>query len=487
MNTLINSWCLNRWMKSKCVFRACLPYLAILCINGLFITVNGAYSADPQYVFEFDKATVSENGWSDGSLGGFSGNPAGIVNSGVQLLSPFSPKSKDTLGLTLTVKAANDLKAMDDVCFVYCTTEIDTLGKPVLITANIQADSASSKAAIFIGALKGNLSKDVVDGSISYVNPQNSKDYVSPQRISCVYKPDSGERYITPFIQVAAKKFGGTATIYVDRIEIYLLDETVTNFPLSLFGNVLEDAVQTPAPTPITIKLPDFPINATPLKMVYIPAGAFNMGSPDNEKDRQTDEGPQYKVTLTQSFYLGMYEVTQAQWQAVMGNNPSNFKGGNLPVEMVSWDDCQAFIHKLDTLGQGIFRLPTEAEWEYACRAGTITRFYWGEDNDYSQIGQFAWYRSNSNNQTHNVGTKLPNAWGLFDMSCNVWEWCQDWYGSYPSFSQTDPQGAESGLYSVVRGGCWNDNTICRSTGRGYGSPASKGDYIGFRVVRMYP
>ena len=458
----------------------------------MFLAANRAYSADPQYSFEFDKATISEDGWSDGSLGGFSGNPAGTISSGVQLLSPFSPKSKDNLGLTLTVKPAVDLKSLDEVCFVYSITEINTYGKPVLITANIQSDSASTNASIFIGALKGNLSKGIVDGSISYVNPQSSKDYVSPKRISCVYKPDSGEQFTTPFIQVAAKKFGGTTTIYVDRIEVYLLDETMTNFPLSLFGDVLEDAIQTPPPAPITIKLPDLPINATPLKMVYIPAGAFMMGSPDTEKDRQANEGPQHKVTITQPFYMGMYEVTQAQWQAVMGNNPSSFKGGNLPVEHVSLIDCYSFVEKLNTLSQGIFRIPTEAEWEYACRAGTTTRFYWGDDNDYSQISQYAWYGSNSSNKIHNVGTKLPNTWGLFDMSGNVWEWCLDWYSGYTSDNQTDPKGPETGTYNLLRGGGHEYAKECRSAYRGSnGGPNyiydNRKGSVGLRLVRLYP
>ncbi|MBC7324568.1 MAG: formylglycine-generating enzyme family protein, partial [Moorella sp. (in: Bacteria)] len=134
--------------------------------------------------------------------------------------------------------------------------------------------------------------------------------------------------------------------------------------------------------------------------MVLIPAGTFMMGSPNNEQDRSSNEGPQHQVTLTKPFYLGKYEVTQAQWKAVMGSNPSYFRGNNLPVEQVSWNDCQTFIQRLNQLGQGTFRLPTEAEWEYACRAGTTTRFYWGDDPNYSQIGQYAWYDRNSNSQT---------------------------------------------------------------------------------------
>ena len=170
MNTLINSWCLNRWMKSKCVFRACLPYLAILCINGLFITVNGAYSADPQYVFEFDKATVSENGWRDNSRFIFSGNLAMSIQSGVQsgvpLPDSFSGKSKDNLGLCITVKPATDQNSMNDSCFkysagddsvfIYSMEKINTNGKPVLVTVNVQAGSESSMASISLGAYTDN-------------------------------------------------------------------------------------------------------------------------------------------------------------------------------------------------------------------------------------------------------------------------------------------------------------------------------------------
>ena len=483
MKSLMHLWNLGRRMKCRNDFCSPLPYLSVLCISGLFIITSGAYPADPQYVFEFDKATVSEDCWSDSSLGGFSGNPTGIISSGVQLLSPFTPKSKDNLGLTLTVKPAATLKALDEVCFVYCTTEIDTLGKPVLITASIQSERATVNASIMIGALKGNLSKGNVDGSISSVNPKNATGYISPQRIACVYKPDDGERYITPFFQVAAKKLSGTATIYVDRIEVYLLDKTLQNFPLSLFDSELEDIVKSPPPAPVTIALPDLPINATPLEMVYIPAGAFVMGSPDNAANRHAIDA-QHIVTITQPFYMGKYEVTQAQWQALMGRNPSSNKGDNLPVEQVSWDDCQLFLQKLNALGQGIFRLPMEAEWEYACRAGTVTRYYWGDDDDRSQISQYAWYAPNAARKTHNVGLKLPNAWGLFDMCGNVSEWCQDWFMSFyfSEYRLTDPQGPDTGNIRVIRGGDYIRSLS--SAYRLWNTPEIGSHEIGFRVVR---
>jgi len=235
----------------------------------------------------------------------------------------------------------------------------------------------------------------------------------------------------------------------------------------------------------ITIPLPNLPKDAKPLEMVLIPAGTFMMGSPESEKNRGDWEGPQHKVTITKPFFMGKYEVTQAQWQAVMGNNPAHFKGINNPVEQVSWDDCQAFIKKLNQINQGTFRLPTEAEWEYACRAGTTTRFYWGNDLFEIRIGEYAWYANNSGKNNHEVGIKKPNAWGLYDMSGNIWEWCQDWYGSYSFMSQNNPTSANSGEYRVYRGGGWgNIAGDCRSADRLWGWPDNGSSLNGFRVCR---
>ncbi|RJP26266.1 MAG: formylglycine-generating enzyme family protein [Candidatus Omnitrophota bacterium] len=238
--------------------------------------------------------------------------------------------------------------------------------------------------------------------------------------------------------------------------------------------------------------MPGLSEGAKPLEMVLIPAGTFMMGSPDNEQDRGPDEGPQHQVTITKPFYMGKYEVTQAQWQAVMGSNPSAFSNKpNHPVEKVSWTDCQTFITKLNGMGLGTFRLPTEAEWEYACRAGTTTSFYWGEDPNDSQIGHYAWYSGNNTpSGTKEVGLKLPNAWGLLDMWGNAFEWCQDLYGSYPSNSQTDPTGPTGGSSRVVRGGHWFGYArYCRSAYRMSRTPEPdyRDNYIGFRLRRSYP
>ena len=211
-------------------------------------------------------------------------------------------------------------------------------------------------------------------------------------------------------------------------------------------------------------------VNGVEFAFRWCPAGTFTMGAPTSEEGLYNET--QHEVTLTKGFWMLETEVTQKQWKAVMGTNPSFFKGDDLPVESVSWNDCQEFCEKTG------LQLPTEAQWEYACRAGT-TDAYAGN------LDEMAWYYSNSGNKTHPVGTKKPNAWGLYDMHGNVWEWCQDWYGDYPSGSVTDPTGPSSGYSRVVRGGSWdNDARICRSALRDGVVPGDRGNYLGFRVVQ---
>ena len=195
------------------------------------------------------------------------------------------------------------------------------------------------------------------------------------------------------------------------------------------------------------------------------------------------DFSPAHAVTLTKAFYLGKFAVTQEQYAQVMGTNPSGFKGANLPVESVPWDDAQAFCRKVSEKTGQTVRLPTEAEWEFACRAGTTTAYYTEAD-----VGQAAWNEENSNGTTHPVGQKEPNAWGLYDMHGNVWEWCQDWYGGYEAGTATDPQGPGTGTYRVLRGGSWADCPWgCGSAIRNRSSLGSR-DYIsGFRVVLAGP
>jgi sulfatase modifying factor 1 len=264
-------------------------------------------------------------------------------------------------------------------------------------------------------------------------------------------------------------------------------------------------------------------IASTDLWMVQIPAGTFMMGSPKDEAERRDDE-VRHEVTLSKAFWLGQTPVTQAQWQAVMGTSPSEFKGNpNRPVEQVSWYDAIEFCNQLTAManeadarlgltpcyriskieraeggaqsgsirsaeveliaGANGYRLPTEAEWEYAYRAGTTTAYSFGDDE--SMLAKHAWFDENSGESTHPVATKRSNAWGLFDMHGNVDEWCWDWYGEYPSGAVTDPQGPRSGSGRVLRGGSWlGFSQYCRAAYRSADDPDFRYDDLGFRVAR---
>ena len=217
--------------------------------------------------------------------------------------------------------------------------------------------------------------------------------------------------------------------------------------------------------------------------MVYVEGGTFTMGgTAEQNGDMDYNEEPSHDVTLS-SYYICKYEVTQALWRAVMGSNPSYKKGDKLPVECVSWDDCQTFINRLNSYTGRNFRLPTEAEWEFAARGGKNSRHY--KYSGSNNINDIAWYHDNSGTPTprhvHPVGCKRPNELGLYDMSGNVCEWCNDWYGSYTSYSQTNPTGPVTGAYHVKRGGSWNDYArYCRSSTRYNGATDSE---IGLSLV----
>ena len=254
--------------------------------------------------------------------------------------------------------------------------------------------------------------------------------------------------------------------------------------------------------------------NSLGMQFRYISPGTFLMGSPKSEPGRWSDE-TQHQVTLTKGYYIGTTEVTQGQWQAVMGNNPSKFQncGTDCPVEQVSWNDSQQFIQKLNQRGEGTYRLCTEAEWEYAARAGSTTNFYSGQidiigKHNAPGLEQIAWYGGNSGVSysggydcsnwsekqypsstcgTHPVAKKQPNAWGLYDTSGNVWEWVQDWYGDYPNSTVTDPSGPASGSNRVRRGGSWLSYARgCRSADRVNVGPSYRGYILGLRLCRTH-
>lgn len=218
------------------------------------------------------------------------------------------------------------------------------------------------------------------------------------------------------------------------------------------------------------------------LAMVYIPGGNFRMGSPASEKEIGTDEGPQHFVTVG-PFWSGKYEVTQAQWQAVMGDNPSKFLGDDRPVERISWNNAEEFCRRLSSQTGRDYRLPTEAQWEYACRAGSGTRYFFGSSA--GPLGDYAWFDKLSGGASHTVGQKSPNPWGLYDMYGNVWEWCEDTYhASYAGAPADGSAWTVGGDGRVLRGGSWLSYAKrCRSAFRDKGTPAGRYNYIGLRVV----
>ena len=224
--------------------------------------------------------------------------------------------------------------------------------------------------------------------------------------------------------------------------------------------------------------------NSIGMKLVLIPKGTFMMGSPESEEGRKENE-TQHEVTISKDYYLGVTEVTQAQYEKVIGKNPSYYQGaivGNenadLPVEQVSWDDAVEFCKKLSELPEEkkagrVYRLPTEAQWEYACRAGSKTAYSF--DDEEGLLPVYGWFNRNSSNRTHTVGLLEPNAWGLYDMHGNVWEWCSDWYEEYPKGAVSDPTGPKEGSIRVLRGGGWDDVAAdCQSAIRGRYDPSDR-------------
>ena len=241
---------------------------------------------------------------------------------------------------------------------------------------------------------------------------------------------------------------------------------------------------------------PDFPnkisqtyLNTLNMEFILVPSGTFFMGSAEHQEG-SSKERPRHNVHISKPFYLGKYEVTQEQWLAVMGGaNPSNFLSPKRPVDEVSWNDVQIFIARLNIREEhSTYRLPTEAEWEYAARAGNKTPYCYGDNPEGARLAEFAWYEANSGKKTHPVGLLQPNGWGFYDMYGNVTEWVQDRYDKhyYSSSPEKDPAGPATGRKRVVRGGSWiNQAYSCRSASRGYYSPDYTDSDFGFRIVKM--
>ncbi len=237
--------------------------------------------------------------------------------------------------------------------------------------------------------------------------------------------------------------------------------------------------VEPPRPTPTP---PAMVRDSIGMRFKLIQSGSFLMGS--NSSNADDDESPVHRVTISRPFYIGIHEVTQEQYESVMGTNPSHFRGSNRPVESVSWNDAMEFCRRLSRMEGVTYRLPTEAEWEYACRANITTDYYWGNGS----AERYAWHYENSGSQTHNVGQKRPNAWGLHDIAGNVWEWCSDWYDEdyYSRSPARDPQGPSSGERRVMRGGSWVNvpRNLRVSFRSGYSPGYSDNPLNGFRCIR---
>ena len=368
----------------------------------------------------------------------------------------------------------------------------------VLIRASVQ--STGGGAAVALAVLDGSM-----DGSIATNIPADSAIFRNKyHRMVLVYDPPGTT--IVPVFQVANQPGEQALSVYLDNLEVFLLPRDVSISSNLLYGESVA-ATWTPTPSPmptpipspiptrtplptILIDIPGLPSGPKPLQMVLIPAGTFMMGS-----SVQDNEGPEHDVTIMQPFYLGKYEVTQAQWTLIMGENEAHERfgiGDNYPAYYVSWNESQAFIEKLNGMRLGAFRLPTEAEWEYACRAGTTGPYYW--EGGARFIADYAWYAGNTRlSGTKEVAGKLRNNWGLYDMSGNVLEWCEDdWHESYEGAPIDGSAWVDLPRSSsrVFRGGCWSlGETGCRSAARSYDSavPGRMHGLIGFRLVREYP
>ena len=278
---------------------------------------------------------------------------------------------------------------------------------------------------------------------------------------------------------------GGTYTITL--VDAYMLSQHSSQQD-NIHAVVSDVQTQSEQPSEPIVQLEPNPdaipitVNGVTFNMIKVDGGTFTMGGTSEMGTPYPDEKPTHQVTLSSSYYIGETEVTQALWKAVMGKNPSKFNGDNLPVEKVSWKDCQKFIEKLNSLTGKRFRLPTEAEWEFAARGGNKSNLtqYSGGGN----IDDVAWYYGISGDKTHPVKTKKANELGIYDMSGNVWEWCQDWWGSYGSSEQTNPKGPDRGSHRVYRGGSWDNGArYCRSSIRGNDSPDNRSSFLGFRLA----
>jgi formylglycine-generating enzyme required for sulfatase activity len=349
----------------------------------------------------------------------------------------------------------------------------DAAARTALVTAYLGEQDDPNEAVKLLTA-------DVDEGLRTYV-PLAAKKVEELEEAACIQLAEW-------FLSVSEKSSPADKSVLLGRAlaccERYLEVHTAEDAG-RLKGTMLLEKVEKaiekaggPLPKAITLHLG----NKVNIKLVLIPAGKFMMGCPETEAGRGDSEGPQHEVTISKPFYMGVYEVTQEQYEAVIGSNPSQFKGVSNPVDSVSWDDSIAFCKKLSAMTGKTARLPTEAQWEYACRAGTTTTHSCGDDA--SKLSDYAWLEKNSEKKTHPVGKKKPNAFGLYDMHGNVWEWCLDPPVQYTNVKTVDPQGAASGENRVIRGGCVHFGPQdARSAHRCVRGPDGRANNFGFRLA----
>jgi formylglycine-generating enzyme required for sulfatase activity len=465
-------------------------FMSLYTLLGLFVSL-AAFAEESPIQYTFSGATAEENKVTLQGAGFGSYPQASVAFGSIPADNAFDGAT-DGQGAIITAQPGEGVMIFGQKI---------TTPNVAIVRCSIRTDRPH--ASVIIATIG-----DEPDLFVSQNTPAN-KGYFTGQylRLQTFCTPPSTG--FQPVIQIINTSSTESLTAYLDNFEIYLLSPAKyynTEFldgdesdppadkicvPSDSESGIIDNDLSTAEPDltiPLTADL------TVAIAMARIPSGTFTMGSPDTEADRYSSEGPRHVVSISE-FYMGMYEITQAQWRTIMISNasPSFFVGENLPVEQVSWNDCQEFIAELNKLNldSGTFRLPTEAEWEYACRAGTTTKYYWGDEVD----RDYAWYSDNSDSVTHEVGTRFHNPWKLFDMCGNVWELCQDWYSeSYYQDMYTEevlfnPTGPDITNPSdsdkrVDRGGGMSyGSKYLRSAYRGRYSPTGVSKSTGFRIV----
>ena len=374
----------------------------------------------------------------------------------------------------------------------WCTLSSSSGSNNATVTVNVSENTSPDSRSATITVKAGDMSQTIVvtqaganvtlqlsKTSMAFNSSKESDSFTITSNTAWTIVSDQ------PWCALSSSSGSNDATVTVNVSENASTDSRSGTITVTAADLLLTIVVTQAGAIPTYQRVETFTVNGVSFNMVRVEGGTFTMGATSEQRnDQNSDELPTHHVTLS-TYYIGETEVTQELWQAVMGSNPSYFSGYGLPVEQVSWNDCQKFITRLNSLTGNQFRLPTEAEWEFAARGGnkSLGYKYAGSNN----IDDVAWYGENSNKKTHKVAQKSPNELGVYDMSGNVWELCQDWYGKYSSGSQKDPTGSASGSDRVTRGGGWQDGMRhSRVSSRGIDKPDNRNNSLGLRLALSY-